>query len=230
MTELRPTDHRLRRLLRTALAITASLALLALSFPALAQSVIKNPGNHPEYSVELEPHFVLRWDEPDDAPWADEGVGLGLRATIPFLHQGPIKTINNSMGIGFGLDWTHYEDACWDWGWGFFGRPGRPDPRFWGTDDCTADSFAFPVVLQWNFWLTPIISVFGEPGLEFVHTRWEWSWYCNGLGAPICEYDDSDNEIEFVFYAGGRFMFGDTVGAVVRLGWPAVSAGVTFLL
>ena len=32
-------------------------------------------------------------------------------------------------------------------------------------DDCSVDVFMAPVVVQWNFWLTPIISVFGEAGL-----------------------------------------------------------------
>jgi len=223
------TDRRFRSLLRAALAITASLALFALASPALAQSVIKQPGHHPDYAVELEPHFVLRWGHPRGAAWADEGIGLGLRATIPFLHQGPIKTINNSMGIGFGLDWTHHENPCWDWFWGFRGIRGGPDPRFWNTD-CSADTFQVPVVLQWNFWLTDIISVFGEPGLAFVHTRWSWEYYCGAAPGPLCEFNESDSGVEFVFWGGGRFMFGDTVGAVVRVGWPSVTAGVTFLL
>ena len=26
--------------------------------------------------------------------------------------DGPVTTINNSLAIGFGLDWAHFDDAC----------------------------------------------------------------------------------------------------------------------
>jgi hypothetical protein len=182
---------------------------------------IKQPGAHPDYSVELEPHFVLDWGR-HYGYGDDEAIGLGLRATIPFLDNGPIKTINNNMGIGFGLDWTHNGDACDWWPWGR-----NPDRRF--RYDCTVDNFHFPVVVQWNFWLHPIISVFGEAGLDVVHTRWEWE-NCGAIAGYDC--DGSDTRIRFAFWGGGRFLFGadSNVGAVVRLGWPYISVGIGILL
>ena len=75
-----------------------------------------------------------------------------------------------------------------------------------------------------------MISVFGEPGLAFAHRRWDWEWWCNDVNGAICDYDDSDTDLEFVFWGGGRFMFSDTIGATVRVGSPYVSAGINFLL
>ena len=83
------------RLGRLLLFLPALLMLCATS--AKAESIIKQPGNHPVYSVDLEPHLVLGLD---DTPYfAGGGYGLGARVTIPFLRNGPISTINNDMGI-----------------------------------------------------------------------------------------------------------------------------------
>ncbi|MBK8999753.1 MAG: hypothetical protein IPM35_28890 [Myxococcales bacterium] len=187
----------------------------ALALPALASAQIKQPGAHPKYSVELEPHLVIDWG--NHGPGDDEALGVGLRATIPFLDNGPISKINNNMGIGFGLDWAHNGDACGRWRWG---------NRYW-NDSCSYDVIMLPVVVQWNFWLTPIISVFGEAGLEIEHTRWEWD---NCPWGNDCK--DSDTDVEPVFWGGGRFLFGkgSNVGGVVRLGWPYLSLGVGILL
>ncbi|MCK6533342.1 MAG: hypothetical protein L6Q84_10265 [Polyangiaceae bacterium] len=190
--------------------------LLALLAPALASAQIKRPGAHPKYTVEIEPHLVLDWGN-HDGPGNDEGLGVGLRATIPFLDNGPIPKINNNMGIGFGLDWAHNGDACDGWRWN----------KQWYDDECTVDVFMAPVVVQWNFFLTPIISVFGEGGLQIERTHWEWE---NCPWGNDC--DGSDTDVEPVLWAGGRFLFGagSNVGGVVRLGWPYVSLGVGILL
>lgn len=204
-------SHLHSRVLLPLAAFSAALAL-----PTLASAQIKQPGAHPKYSVELEPHLVLDWGG-HDGPGDDEAIGLGLRATIPFLDNGPISKINNNMGIGFGLDWAHNGDACDGWRWG---------NRYW-NDDCTVDIFMLPVVVQWNFWLTPIISVFGEAGLQIERVHWEWD---NCPWGNNC--DDTDTDLEPVFWGGGRFLFGrgSNVGGVVRLGWPYVSLGVGILL
>jgi hypothetical protein len=194
--------------------VPALVGLAVWCAPALGNAQIKRPGAHPDYSVELEPHFVIDWND-HDGPNDDESLGLGVRATIPFLENGPIDTINNNMGIGFGFDYTFSDDAC---DYRFGGRR-----RDW---DCEVSHLHFPVVVQWNFWLTPIISVFGEAGFEIVHTEWE----IDNAACIDCEGDDTD--LEPVFWGGGRFLFGEgsTVGAVVRIGWPYFSAGVGILL
>jgi hypothetical protein len=205
----------LRRVLVAAAGTAALLATQA------ANAQIKQPGAHPDYSVELEPHFVLDWAR--HYGWSrNEAIGLGLRATIPFLDNGPISSINNNMGIGFGLDWTHNGSACDRYPW----RRER-DWRY----DCTVDNFHFPVVVQWNFWLTPIVSVFGEAGLDVVHTRWSWE-FCDNWDSRWGSCDGSDTDVNFAFWGGGRFLFGanSNVGGVVRLGWPYISLGIGILI
>src|SRR5512140_1015887 len=139
----------------TALA-AGSLAILATltTVDARAEGIIKNPGDHPKYSVELEPHGLLDWD---NYWWGSTGYGLGMHAVIPFLDNGPVSTINNNMGIGFGLNWSHFSDNACGWAYGGFrGTVFGP-----GACDVSANSVKFPVYVQWNFFFTKIVGVFG---------------------------------------------------------------------
>lgn len=198
-------------------------ALAACFWPAAAhaQAVIRQPGNHPRYSVEIEPHLAFQWA---DRFGADDGFGPGVRFNIPFVHNGPIKTINNSMGITFGADLT-FGDGGWGWCYNRY----DPDLRRNGAD-CDVTEFWLPVAMQWNFWLTDVISVFGEPGFAIAHRRWSYEWFCNGTTGASCDTSYSDTDLEFIFGAGGRFMFSDNIGATVRIGFPMITAGVNFLL
>jgi hypothetical protein len=67
-----------------------------------------------------------------------------------------------------------------------------------------------PIVMQWNFWLSTHWSVFGEPGIAF------------GSGARDVLFP--------AFYVGGRLHFTDRIAMTLRLGYPDVSLGVSFLL
>lgn len=181
--------------------------LLAIAWPAAAAAQIKQPGAHPLYSLELEPHLVVQHS--DDWIAEDEGIGPGLRLSIPLMHNGPIPSINNSLAIGFGLDITFYDDC----------------QRF-REDDCDARMLWFPVVGQWNFFFTKVVSVFGEVGLGLVHRTADWE---GGCLSDDCDDTDLD-PFQPLFFGGGRFLFSETVGLVVRLGTPYVSIGATFLL
>jgi hypothetical protein len=119
------------------------------------------------------------------------------------------------MAISFGLDWTYADRAC------------GPRANPW-NESCELNSFWFPVTLQWNFYLTDIISVFGEPGLAVVHYRWDTWDRCWAPG--YCDPNGHDTELRPVFAGGARFLFSDHIGAVVRLGYPSITAGITFLL
>jgi hypothetical protein len=207
---------------RTLLKLAFSLALsLVVLWPARAgaQSIIKEPGNHPTYAVEIEPHFVFQWS---NRLGADDGFGPGVRVNIPFLHNGPIPRINNNMAIGVGLDVTFGTGGR---GWCY----GAYNPNAWGTD-CHVTEFWLPVTLQWNFFLTKVISVFGEPGFAIAHRSWNGPINCNGNNGPLCDHDYSTNDFEFVFWGGARFMFSDRVGATVRIGTPSLTAGINILL
>ena len=190
-----------------------------------AAGIIRDVGKHPHYSVELEPHFVWTWG------WlphnSGDGLGVGLRASIPLFHNGPIGTINNNMAISSGFDWAHSSARC---GPGVHPPPGYPPNYYYynGFYDCTANSFWLPVALQWNFFLTDVVSVFGEPGLAFVHERWS-DWVPCAPGG-VCQYDRSDTTLHPVLWGGARFLFTDSIGVTVRLGVPSISAGLSILL
>lgn len=131
-------------LLGTALAASA----LLLTQEAGAQLIIKNPSDHPDYRVELEPHGTLH-------PWGNTygygrntrggyalGGGVGFRATIEVADP-VIPKLNNTIGITFGIDFTSC-NYCY-----------------------RGEEFSvwLPVGAQWNFFLTPKWSVFADLGI-----------------------------------------------------------------
>lgn len=137
------TSHRIptpsqRRLLRLFALFSTLVGLTLLPAPAhAAENLIKRPGAHPAYKLEVEPHIALSWARPY-AGVGRAGFGPGVRFSIPFMHNGPISTINNNLGISFGID------TLFPSGYNFV--------------------MAFPVAAQWNFFFTDIISVIAEAG------------------------------------------------------------------
>lgn len=196
-------------------------ALLGLSLvsaaPAAAQSTIKRPGQRPSYYVELEPHALLGLFEPPGFG-DDVGFGAGFRAGIELLGDGFLPKLNDSVALGFGLDYLRY-DGVEGWRGGcvqFVSAPsGVPvcvDTGGGGGYYDRVDYFFVPVVMQWNFWLHRKWSVFGEPGVALY---WQ------------------ERDVDFaplVLYAGGRFHFSDRVTLTLRVGYPTFSLGVSFLL
>ena len=209
-----------------ALVGSALAALVALTAsPSEAAGIIKNPGQHPDYSVELEPHGLLGWR---NTYWSGAGFGLGMHAVIPFLDNGPISKINNNMGIGFGLDWVHYSTDRW---YGYCGGVLGPG----GIYDCdiSANALLFPVFVQWNFFFTEVVSVFGEAGFGIEHAWFDYDYpagFCPVRGGiAFCNFSGSDTDVYPIFEGGGRFLFGDTVGLTVRVGYPLLTVGVSIL-
>jgi hypothetical protein len=207
--------------MRVSLVVTCAAVAVStcLSSVAAAQSLIRQPGRHPKYSVELEPHALLTpFSPPGDT--SGPGLGLGGRATIVIEDDGFISTINDSVAIGFGLDWVRYFDSgvgagpCADWGRGPGGQPICRRIAGVGGD---ASYFYLPAVLQWNFWLHQEWSVFAEPGL-----------------ALYLQSRDVDGSVEFgvspVLHVGGRWHFSDWAALTARIGYPAWSVGVSFFL
>lgn len=110
---------------------------------ASAQTVIKEPGNHASYGVEIEPHLSLGYEHGPRFSKSERGFGPGVRFSIPVVENGFVSTINNSVAISFGIDWIHFQ----------------------GFGNETYDEFVLPVTMQWNFWVTDNWSFFGEPGI-----------------------------------------------------------------
>jgi hypothetical protein len=187
--------------------VAGVLAAASLLNPALAYAddTIKHPGDHPDYHVEIEPHVLFAYD----GIFADSGFGLGGRFSIPIVKNGFVPSINNSVAIGFGVDWVHYSDNC------------HYRDRF-GAYGCDANYFFFPVVMQWNFFVAQRWSVFGEPGL-FIYT----GSYDNNC-PPNSPCDISRSGVRPAIYVGGRFHITDTLSLTMRLGWPTLSVGLSF--
>lgn len=192
---------------------TLSLSCLALvlgvTSPAKAQSTIRVPGQRPAYSFELEPHVLLTpFEAPDYA--SGGGLGLGVRGTVELAPEGFIPKLNDSVGIGFGLDWIHYDGLG---GRGYcrhFENTPQGVPVCVETSTHSSNYIFVPVVMQWNFWLHRQWSVFGEPGLAVTH-------------------HSGDFGVTPVFNAGGRFHFNENVALTMRLGYPSFTIGVSFL-
>lgn len=206
---------------RWPLAVVNAGAFAAiLLFGADAPAQIDQPDAHALYSVELEPHAALWWRGRSHDYWDDgSGWGLGLRASIPIVDNGFVPSINNSVAIGFGLDWGRYDHRC-SW------RDNRNQ-----AGDCSSNDILLPVVMQWNFYFTEAFSVFGEPGLAIRHSRWSWpNGYCDGPSGPVaCDYTDSDTGLAPVFFAGGR-VGNESMSFTFRVGWPYASVGASFFL
>jgi len=177
--DVRVRDLRFIRFLPPAIVV----ALLISRSAQAEQAIIKQPGEHPHYFFEAEPHLILGWHAFRDT---HDGPGVGFRGTIPIVFNGFVSSINNSVGIGFGFDVDP------------IGR---------------ADHFSVPVVMQWNFWLSTHWSVFGEPGAAVL--------FGPGRG---------DRPLVPVLYAGGRLHFSQAIALTLRVGYPDVAVGVSFLL
>lgn len=186
-----------------------ALALVSVASSARAQSIIKNPGDHVN-SVELEPHLLLRLF---NTPHNDIGFGLGARATVPIVNNGFISTINNSVGISFGIDWMRY-DACGNYYNAYYYDCGK------------VNHFSFPVVMQWNFFLTESWSVFGEPGLALNYYNQSCTYDTPFGRRDLCP---SHSFVDPVFFAGARWHFSHYTALTMRIGWPYASVGVSFL-
>ncbi|MDP9033412.1 MAG: hypothetical protein M3O50_01280 [Myxococcota bacterium] len=180
---------------------------------AAAQSTIEQPGERAHYRAELEPHLIGNlFDPPGGGSGA--GFGIGGRASFEIVSNGFVPTINDSIAIGVGADFIHYQ--------GVGVRPGTCTRFVQGpanTNVCVevsrtggSSTYLFlPAVMQWNFWLARRWSVFGEPGLTVY-----WSDH-GAVGASPA------------FYVGGRFHITDGVTLTFRLGYPTISLGASIL-
>jgi hypothetical protein len=180
-------------------------ALAALYVPASAAAQIDVKGAHPRYIAELEPHLVWQWN--DNEVSVDDGIGLGFRASITLMQDGPVTTINNSLAITFGLDWAHFGGGC-------YGVP----------NGCQEDDIWVPVAMQWNFYLSKVISLFPEFGLGFRDAIYDQTVCVNGR----CR--GSDLEVHPVLWFGARFRLAESFALVARLGTPSLLFGASFFL
>lgn len=127
--------------MQAALAVAVAVTWASASARA-DESTIKHPGVHPDYVSEAEPHALV-------APFDKFAPGVGFRGTVEIVDNGFIQRINNTVGIGFGVDWTEKHVRVpivmqWNFwlsrNWSVFGEPGgalrfkkketKPEPAF----------------------------------------------------------------------------------------------------
>jgi hypothetical protein len=189
---------------RALVAFAVPLAVvLSTATIASADDTIKHPGDHLNYSVELEPHVLLGWD----GVYNEGGLGFGGRASIPIVQNGFVPSINNSVAISFGLDFAFY-GGCYQ-----YEDPGH----------CGATYLQIPVAMQWNFWVAQQWSVFGEPGLEIYHG---FLGGCDGMHAG-CVTPSVTGALP-ALWIGGRYHLNESTALTLRIGFPAISFGVSF--
>lgn len=95
----------MNRFPRCTVAGAVCMGAVLVAAPSLGQ--IKRPGSHIDYVFEAEPHLLLGPLAPFDR---DDDVGFGFRGTIELVDNGFVKTINNTVGIGFGIDHQNHVD------------------------------------------------------------------------------------------------------------------------
>jgi hypothetical protein len=209
--------------LRPVLAKIAGAALLVvgLLIPACAawaaeQVVVYDDRAPIGYAFEIEPHLVLGTAPP--GPGHGSGAGIGLRGSFVLIPDGFIRGVNDSVALGVGVDYAHYAGALALQGFRDQCLHFEPGPN--GTSVCTevtsnggSYNYLFaPVVVQWNFWLTRRFSAFGEPGIDL--------YLLGGHGFGISP----------ALYLGGRFQVADRIALTLRIGYPTLTFGVSFMM
>jgi hypothetical protein len=216
MTLARPSTVVLRR---TATArATAVLAYLATAHSAYAydEPTIRDRRAPIAYRFEFEPHLLAGTEPP--GPGAGSGFGVGGRGSFVILPNGFLRSVNDSVAIGAGVDVGRYYGS-WAFG-GYRDQCLRFEEGPAGTQVCTQVTsnggrytyVYLPMVMQWNFWLTPRWSVFGEPGLAVYFLL------------------DHSASVVPSGYIGGRFRFANGLTLTGRIGYPSLSVGVSFMM
>jgi hypothetical protein len=175
-----------------------ALGLVGDPAAAHAQSIIKQPNEHPDYDVELEPHLNVGFFGPglyrlsgigkgrgNRGRFGEPAFGAGFRATPIIVDPGFIKKLNNTVGITFGIDLASCGDSC--------------------VNDV---QIAIPLGMQWNFYVAEQWSVFGEVGGQF-RTDFDEAW-------P-----------DLLLQAGGRYHFDESLALTMRVGYPWFSVGLS---
>jgi hypothetical protein len=209
--------------LRLALAVALAGVVLCGWVPAAAaRPVIKQPDLHPQYDWAAEGLLVAGFANPPGLVEArgdavDEGIGLGLRLTIPILDRGFLPKVNDTVGIGFGAEWVSYSDDNTARGFCTHYVDGPNNTRVCTevNGDGSASYLFLPVVMQWNFWFHRRWSVFGEPGLALYFSR------------P--GHDETDFGFTPVVIVGGRWHITDKLHLSLRLAYPTSSLGLAWL-
>jgi hypothetical protein len=151
--------------------------------------------------IEIEPHFSFGAGD----VYGTTGVGGGLRVSIPIL-DGHLGRVQQDLAITFGGDILHYDNCYY-------------------SAYCGANYLMLPVAAQWNVFVARPVSVFAEAGV-FVYKG--WFDQCAGDSGPGC-VAPSDFGILPTLAIGGRLRLAENAAVTLRIGYPTVTLGVSFM-
>lgn len=205
------------RFLKTLFAACLFMMGLTHVDAAQAQTIIKQGNASRAYKVEIEPRGLFT-PFPPPRGWADAGLGGGINFGINLAPKGFLPSVYDSVALGIGLDFVQYfgggpsTSECAEW-------QGRGESaicvRTRGGSGPALVVYT-PVVMQWNFYLTPKWSVFGEPGFAmFFRTA---------------RYENLNVGAIPTIFVGGRYHFSNKATLTMRLGYPYTTVGVSFFL
>lgn len=160
---------------------------------------------HPDYSIEIEAHgTVAAFDS------FFVGLGAGARITIPVADNTLVKSIDDELSVGIGIDVVRY---------GAY-KPINTSSK----PGLGVLALYVPVSLQWNFWLGSRATFFLEPTLIYRYASYIDDC-ANAYGSACAE------RTRFLPSGalGMRFRFADHVGLTIRAGWPMANLGLTWL-
>ncbi len=163
----------------------------------------KHASWHPFYGAELEGHFAVA-----GLDRFGPGLGFGARVGIPIAQNTPISSIDDDITLGLGLDWVRY--AAY-----------KPVD---GRTSLTVQAFYVPVYLQWNFWVGSRVSIFLEPALVY-----RFATYSAGCPVPTGFSCEDTTRVLPTGSVGIRFRTVDKVALTIRVGWPMVTIGASWL-
>lgn len=174
---------------------------------ASAQLIIRNPGDHPDYRVEIEPHgtvglFHRNFGGFDgnnlNNGFGNPDIGAGFRVSVEIADP-VIPRLNNTIALSFGLDLTNCSNYCYN---------NNNRLSSYGTQ-----FYAPEAGVQWNFFLTPQFSVFADVGIML-----------RSYGVY------QDNFFDFYAMVGGRYHINKRIALTFRVGYPFVTFGPSFFL
>jgi hypothetical protein len=163
------------------------------------------------YALEPEVHLAFGAGEPT-ARAGGYGGGVGGRASVTVGSFGVSPRVADWLAVGAGLDFVRHAGGASP-----YGPCVERTPAPAGTSVCTridapngARSYLLlPVVAQWSLAVAPPLSLFVEPGVGIV-------LFSDGAAAAPA------------FALGARYRLADAANAVLRLGWPLATLGISF--
>lgn len=157
---------------------------------------------HPNYAAEIDAHgSIAAFDK------YFVGLGGGVRVTWPIWEHAPFARIDDTLGFGIGLDVIRY---------GAYHPQGNQRGPVVGTV-----AYYVPLTAQWNVWLGSRASLFVEPTLLY-----RFATYTDSCLGNTCAKQNTWTPTGSV---GIRFRIVDHASFNVRVGWPMVSLGGSWI-